>query len=126
MSGGVEEGQDETWTYDPRRETWTLIEQREGTSEVPYARFVWDPAAATLVRVGGLGDAAAPIWTYDLEANDWRELVPAGDAPHVSRHAATAVPGLGVVVYGGLPNGDSAFTDALWVLDASTGAWEAR
>ncbi len=126
MSGGVEEGQDETWTYDARSESWTLVEQREGTSEVPYARFVWDPTAATLVRVGGLGDAAAPIWTYDLDTNDWRELLTAGDAPHVSRHAATAVPGLGVVVYGGLPNGKSEFTDALWVLDAATAAWEAR
>ena len=126
MSGGVEEGQDETWTYDARAESWTLVEQRAGLAEVPYARFVWDPDAATLVRIGGLGDAAAPLWAFDLAANDWRELVPAGGAPHVSRHAATARPGHGVVVYGGLPNGESEFTDAIWVLDVATGIWEAR
>lgn len=126
MSGGVEGGQDETWTYDPRGPSWTLIERREGTSEVPYARFVWDPDAATLVRVGGLGPAAAPLWAFDVAANEWRELVPAGDAPQVSRHAATAVPGIGVVVYGGLPYGTGEFTDALWVLDVAAGTWEAR
>ena len=62
MSGGVEDGQDETWTYDPRSAAWTLVERRAGTPEVPYARFVWDPASSTLVRIGGLGDAAAGVW----------------------------------------------------------------
>jgi hypothetical protein len=126
MSGGVERGQDETWTYDPRTTSWTLVERRAGTVEVPYSRFVWDPDTATLVRIGGLGRAAAPILAYDLAANAWSELVPAGGAPHVSHHAATAVPGLGLVVYGGLPARGSEFTDALWVLDVATGTWEPR
>lgn len=126
MSGGFEGVGDETWTYDPRSTAWTLVERRADAPDVPYARLVWDAAAETLVRVGGLGPGTAPIWAYDLATNAWTEALPAGDAPHVSRHAATAVPGVGIVVFGGLPEGGDAFTDALWILNAADGTWEAR
>jgi hypothetical protein len=126
MSGGLYGVRDETWTYDPRSSTWTLVERRAEARDVAYTRLVWDGDAETLVRVGGLGPGTAPIWTYDLATNDWTEALPAGAAPHVSRHAVAAVPGLGVVVYGGLPDGGDAFSDALWVLDVADGSWEKR
>lgn len=46
--------------------------------------------------------------------------------PAVSRHAMVAVPGVGLVVFGGLPAGTQGFTNALGVYDPAVGAWQQR
>ncbi len=49
-----------------------------------------------------------------------------GTGPAVSRHAMIAVPGVGLVVIGGLPADTQGFTNALWVYDPAVGGWQQR
>jgi hypothetical protein len=126
MSGGLMEGLDETWTYDPRTLRWTFMGPREGLPEVPYARFAHVEELDALVRLGGLGADPGTLWRYDVASNAWTVLAAENDGPAVSRHAMVAVPGVGLVVFGGLPERTQAFTDALWVFDPATGNWQQR
>jgi hypothetical protein len=126
MSGGTEDTPDETWTYDPAALRWTLVERREGLPEIPYARFTFVAELDALVRLGGLGHDAGTPWRYDVADNVWTAVATEAPGPHVSRHAMTAVPGLGVVVFGGLTEGAAAFNDDLWVLDVAEGRWTRR
>jgi hypothetical protein len=126
MSGGADRTPDETWTYDPVAFRWILAERREGLPETPYARFAYVEELQALVRLGGLGLDPETLWRYDAIGNVWTEFVAEAPGPRVSRHAMTAVPGLGVVVFGGLTEGASTFNDDLWVLDVADGRWTRR
>mgnify|MGYP002395828609 CR=1 FL=1 len=130
MSGGpyAPGGPDEVWTYDPRELTWQEHERVPPGNLTDYARMVFDPTSGELIRFGGVGSQPGPgAWSVSADLT-WTLLEPAGDRPPtISRHAMAAVPGLGVLVFGGVPSGFSDFTNDLWLLD-TTGdpRWERR
>jgi hypothetical protein len=127
MSGGREGGFDETWLYDPGTSTWQQAARQPQAGVVPYARMVHDADSGTLVRFGGEGVDADVVWTYDARRNAWSSLATTGDGPGaLSRHAMTSVPGLGVVVFGGLPRGEPTYTADVWVLDVTKATWTKR
>jgi hypothetical protein len=126
MSGGLDQGVDETWTYDPAARQWTFMGERDGLPETPYARFAYVESSGALLRLGGLGRDSGTLLRYDVTANAWTALAAANDGPNVSRHAMVAVPGVGLVVFGGLPVGWQGYSNALWVYDPAVGSWQQR
>lgn len=132
MSGGRDDDAqavDETWSYDPREATWEFHPRSPRQPAVGYARMVYDDAAETLVRFGGVGAGGADasgVWTMD-EDFAWSRLEIDGESPgELSRHAMTYVPGHGVLVFGGVYRGDPEFHGDLWLLDAVGGTWSRR
>ncbi len=124
MSGGVYEGEHEIWSYDPRGLDWVLHESSDAAPEVPYARKAFDPDSGLLLRYGGLGEDADVVWSFDSESYLRSPVAVTGPTPGgISRHAMTAVPGLGLVSFGGLYEGAAAFNGDLWVLDVMAGEW---
>lgn len=127
MSGGGPEIDDELWHYDPRTQTWALVERPATLAAMPYPRMVFDDATQTLLRYGGLGDHADTVWAIDMTGAAWTAIDIAGETPGgISRFAMTAVPGHGVAVFGGLYERGDAFHGDLWLFDVAAGRWERR
>lgn len=92
------------YTYDPASLTWQ-VGGAAPTSSIGdyYSKTVFDHDSGKLVRYGGTGEHSATPWIYDVASATWQELVTTGPSPESRRsHAMTAVPGLGVVVFGGV------------------------
>ncbi|MDZ7706941.1 MAG: kelch repeat-containing protein [Trueperaceae bacterium] len=105
LSGGVVEEVDDTWTYDPRDPDWQHHEKLPETRWVDYVRMVYDPNLDTLIRFGGTNEDEGAVWSVS-EDLEWSLLDIEGESPpRMNRHAMTAVPGLGVLVYGGVYRG---------------------
>ena len=126
MSGGQFEMQDEVWTYDPREATWQGGARVPTGPEVPYARKVYDPDSGMLVRFGGLNEPAGTVWTID-DSLTWSLLEVDGPTPDsLSRHAMVAVPGVGVMTFGGVYDDGDSYHDNVWILDVNDRRWERR
>ena len=126
MSGGQDAQEDEVWTYDPRESAWQQREKPPASRSIGYARMVYDEHLDTLIRFGGAGDYSGSAWTVSEEFA-WSELAVEGESPGpVSRHAMEFVPGVGVLVFGGVFRGQPDFNDALWVLDTMELRWHER
>lgn len=127
MSGGGPEIDDELWHYDPRTVTWSFVERDGVMAAQPYPRMVFDDATGTLLRYGGLGEHADTVWAIDATGAAWNPLAVVGDTPGgISRFAMTALPGHGLLVFGGMYDGGSEFHGDLWLLDPAAGRWERR
>jgi len=94
----------------------------------PVARqgHTWtlDAAGGVAYLFGGRdGDRSFDdLWTYDLGADAWTRLEPAGDGPPARfGHAAAWVDGVGLVVFAG--QAGSRFFNDLWAYDPGAGAW---
>lgn len=119
------------YTYDPVTQAWGHGEAELAVGgEDYYLRMVYDHDSGKIVRWGGTGSDAGTVWLYDLAADTWSSLETGESAPvRRSRHAMTAVPGVGVVVFGGSLTGTVRGRDLvneLWVLDVNAGRWEQR
>lgn len=126
LSGGVVEEADDTWTYDPRDPDWQRHEKQPETRWVDYVRMVYDPNLDTLIRFGGTNEDEGAVWSVS-EDLEWSLLDIEGESPpRMSRHAMTAVPGLGVLVYGGVYRGRPDFASDMWVINTVEGRWELR
>jgi len=96
--------------------------------ETPPARedHTWtvDEAGTMAYLFGGRdgGTVHGDLWAYDLAADAWRRLEPAGSAPAARfGHEAAWVPGRGLVVFGG--QAGSTFFGDLWLFDPAAGTW---
>jgi len=76
---------DDTWSYDPVTNRWTRLTP-EGES--PAARsahaMAYDQHSGKIILFGGIDSQFASYndtWAYDLKANKWTNLAPAGDSP---------------------------------------------
>jgi N-acetylneuraminic acid mutarotase len=62
------------------------------------------------------------LWAYDLAADTWRRLEPAGPVPAARfGHEAAWIAGRGLVVFGG--QAGSTFFGDLWLFDPGAGSW---
>jgi galactose oxidase-like protein len=90
--------EDHTWTLDDERGTGYLFGGRDGST-------VFDD-----------------LWAYDVAAESWQRLEPAGEQPPARfGHTATWVDGIGLVVWAG--QAGSAFFDDLWAFDPAAVTW---
>jgi hypothetical protein len=95
QGGGGEQGA-EVWTYEPLTARWTLKETNISPPGVCCdAQNVFDPVRARYIRFPSFSGSHgwqwwreiylndSSVWTYDLEANLWRNMRPL-PAPHLS------------------------------------------
>ncbi|CAN5782210.1 hypothetical protein BH24CHL8_BH24CHL8_10010 [soil metagenome] len=104
--------------------SWQQLDQ--GDSPPARSDHTWtvdgDGTAAWLF--GGTSDASPfeDLWRYDLAADQWRRIEPAGDRPPARfGHVAAWVDGIGLVIWSGQA-GDDFFND-LWAFDPTAEAW---
>lgn len=104
---------------------WTAV---TASGDAPAARadhsWTFDPSGAVAYLFGGRGADGdlADLAAYDLTADAWLALSPAGPAPSPRHdHAAAYVDGLGLVVLGGRT--DAGVVDDLWAYDPSADGW---
>jgi hypothetical protein len=91
--------EDQTWTVDPSIGIAYLFGGRDGT------------------RI--LGD----LWAFDLAADRWARLSPAGATPDARfGHEAVWVDGIGLVIFAGQAGPTTFFSD-LWAYDPGTDRW---
>ena len=83
-----------------------------------------DEVGGTAYLFGGRDGSAVhgDLWAYDLAADAWRRLNPAGPAPAARfGHEAAWIPNRGLVVFGG--QAGSTFFGDTWLFDPVAGAW---
>lgn len=104
---------------------WSAISP-SGSTPAPRSGQSWtvDPSSAVAYLFAGRGEGSdfGDLWAYDLTADAWSRLEPAGDRPAPRRdQAAVWVDGLGLVMFGGRT--DSGVLDDFWAYDPSANAW---
>ena len=104
---------------------WSAISP-SGLTPAPRADQSWtvDPSSAVAYLFAGRGDGSDldDLWAYDLTADVWERLEPAGDRPAPRHdHVAAWIEGLGLVVFGGRT--DSGALDDFWAYDPGVNAW---
>jgi hypothetical protein len=119
------------WAYSPDRNTWTEIRPRTAPPEARAGHTMW-VSGDRLYVFGGITATFTTLndlWAYDLRANTWTELIPAGaagspPARHVAQAGATAVGGV-FTIYGGETIGEIGFVqlDDTWQFRESTRTW---
>jgi len=84
-----------------------------------------DPAGSTAYLFGGRDGETVhgDLWAYDLEADTWTELTPAGGPAPRFGHEAVWADGVGLVIFAGQA-GPTFFND-LWAFDPATQTWRA-
>jgi hypothetical protein len=129
----------ETWAYDPVAKTWS--ELKPAGSVVPPVRgdfaMAYDPTTRRLIAFGGTDRAdlqppsAAPIhyvtddtWAFDLAANTWTELKPAGTIPSPRLEGAMAYDPTTrrLILFGGVNGLDHKLRDT-WAYDPTANTW---
>jgi len=91
----------------------------------PIGRSV-DTPSASIRSASRINDDSGAAWTVS-EDFEWSELEVDGDSPGtISRHAMEFVPGVGVLVFGGVYRGRPDVNDDLWVLDTRELRWHQR
>jgi hypothetical protein len=105
--------------------TWTAVQPSGGP---PAARdgHSWsvDPSSAVAYLFAGRGAAGDldDLWAYDMTADAWQRLEPAGPRPPPRHdHAAAWIDGLGLVIAGG--RSSSGVLADLWAYDPSADGW---
>jgi N-acetylneuraminic acid mutarotase len=118
----------DTWAYDPAANTWTELHP---TGAAPSARalhaMICDTARGRVMLFGGMDEANQvlnDLWTYDLAANTWTELEPAGAVPSARvGHSMTYDPESGkILLFGGMDETNGNLND-LWVYDPAANTW---
>ena len=106
----------------PDATKWTKLAVAAG----PSARedHTWTVIGDQAYLFGGrtADGPANDLWAFNLTTDEWHELRPSGPAPEPRfGHTATAVPGVGLVVWSG--QGSSQFFDDIWTYDPGVDAW---
>jgi N-acetylneuraminic acid mutarotase len=73
----------DTWEYDPSANRWTELKPVGGPSARWRHSMFYDPASRKVILYGGSNgeDTFGDMWAYDLAANTWTKMHPAGDSP---------------------------------------------
>ena len=116
---------DDTWTLDLEGAAWTDVSP--GSDERPVERCLlrcgWDGDRNRLVLFGGQSNVSpfhGDLWSFDVEAQAWREIAGEGPSPRNLYAAFTDGSG-GFYVFGGRDeDGDQA---DLWRFDLAPETW---
>jgi len=113
--------------YDYETNTWEQRETAQSPESYDYSAMVYDPKSGLNILFGGVDRAEEPYqatWGYDYVTNTWKRMAMRNPPSARGWHAMAYHEGLGaIVLFGGGPSRDE-FTDEMWVLDTSVGAWE--
>jgi N-acetylneuraminic acid mutarotase len=127
----------DTWTYDPAKNTWTALKP-EGVN--PSARsaspLVYDPVGKRMLLFGGgvydlskeRSTCYNDTWAYDPVTNTWTKLEPSGPVPAKRwSHALVYEPiGRKIILFGGEvdPRKDKyVFYNDTWAYDPAANTW---
>lgn len=101
------------WSFNPTTQVWRPLPS--GPAPRKFTSLIYAPRQHQLWLFGGSGEFVfGDVWAFDLETERWLEMTPDQATPQPrERHAATWVPGRGMVVFGGL--GSTPLND-LWML----------
>ena len=120
------------WAYDPAANTWT--ELKPVGEVVPPGRssacMVYDAAGGQLILFGGMDVQFAcfnDTWAYDLAANTWTSVNPAGEVPS-ARNGACMIYDTAdgkAILFGGL-DAEFACSNDTWEYDPVANAWTER
>lgn len=103
VAGGVSEDEDtqslevskRVWSFLPEERVWASL----ADLPAPRAEHALVAAGGTLWVVGGRGEGAETLLSYDFDSEEWQD---AGALPELRRRAAVAVSGNLLLVTGGL------------------------
>jgi hypothetical protein len=104
--------------------TWTPLAVDGGPAAREDHTWTVDGDGAVAYLFGGRDGATVygDLWAYDLAADAWSALAPAGSLPPARfGHEAAWVDGTGVVIFAG--QAGSAFFNDLWAYDPGAGTW---
>ncbi len=109
----------------PAGATWAQIEV-DGPAPDAREDHTWtvDPDGGVAYLFGGRagGEAFGDLWAFDLAAETWTRLDPAGPTPAARfGHEAAWLPGRGLVIT--LGQAGSGFFDDIWLFDPSDATW---
>jgi ribosomal protein L7/L12 len=122
------------WAYDPATNTWT---HRSPLGDMPSKRLggsmVYEAVNNQVILFGGCSDLSDPsgslndTWAYDLAANTWTDLEPAGSVPSArALHQMAYDPATGkVILFGGRSDytDSSRFFNDTWAYDPAANTW---
>ncbi len=117
----------DTWAFDLTSRTW---QELSSAVRPPPARYsmvagIDHTQNRLLITTGEArpGQFFNDIWAFDLTANTWSEVLPAGTLPAARYGAAGGVPSYGRILY--LTHGfvDDARFDDTWAFDLETYTW---
>jgi hypothetical protein len=118
----------DVWEFDLASHTWTDITPASGAAPVPRITpvSVYDPVGHRMITWSGQTEGNGflnDVWSFDLSANTWTELAPAGGPPNI-RYGAAGVfdPVAGdLVTFAGFTS--SGRFDDVWRLNVSIPTW---
>jgi hypothetical protein len=131
MFGGFRELSNNTWEWEARRSSWTLMQQRGGVR--PSARMghamTFDPVRFKVIMHGGIDETGASnseTWEWDGVTETWTQRGP-GPIPSRWGHGMVFDESVGtVVLFGGAHRdpelGDGELLDT-WQYDPATDRW---
>ena len=105
----------DTWTYDVATETWTNRSASRAPSPRSYLAMDYDPRVDRTILFGGFtGNVHTnETWSYDLGANAWTNVTPAGSPPRaVSRALVYDARANRTILFEGDTNGS--FASGTW------------
>ncbi len=115
----------DVWAYDPAAGAWVeLAEGSTGPTDRYGSCAGYDAAGDRFIITHGFTDDGRfdDTWEFDLAANTWTELTPAGALPGARcLHACGYDAGTASLVMFGGQDDDVAFLDETWVFDG--GGW---
>ncbi|MCX5861663.1 MAG: hypothetical protein NTW27_06040 [Deltaproteobacteria bacterium] len=114
------------WKYDIAANTWTLLSPA-GTPPSARTRvmMVYDVAHALLVFGGqDVSVYLNDLWKYDITADSWTQISPAGTLPHIRGDSCRAFDHINgdYIIFGGTSS-DLARMDDLWKYNVATNTW---
>lgn len=122
----------DVWSFDFTSSTWLERSPNGNAVGLPQKRYgcvsVFDPIAERLVTFGGFGNAGTArqddTWAFDVNADEWTELLPATHPVKRCLHNGTYIPGRELmVIYGGQSGGNQ---EDIWTFDLATNMWTER
>lgn len=124
----------DTWTYDPRADTWTKQAPVVSPPARNFGAMVYDEKADKFVLFGGGGASGGlgDTWMYDYGTNTWTNKKPANSpAPRVYQSIVYEPNTNRVILFGGVKeetaneasNSQTPFGDT-WSYDPDTNTWK--
>lgn len=120
FGGRIEGG--ETWAFDACSRQWTEMFPAETPPVVKAPAMAYDSGGDRIVLLAGgpeAGLAASETWAYDVDADVWTELHPAGASPERGVAMAYDAGSDRLVLWGGREG-----VDETWTFDREANAWQ--
>lgn len=109
----------ETWSYDPKKNTWRKLSTRGNPPWSIEGTLEYDPTHSKLYYFGGNYEVNHTLWEFDIPGRRWQSLQPKGSGPNGESNNG---PGLAydtkndvLAVY---------FGGTIWIYDVSAEQWE--